>query len=416
MLGGMEVEASVFVGRQPILDRRGNLYGYELLYRNSELNRFPNIDPDKATIGVLVNTFLSIGIDRVTGAYPSFINFTGELLVQDIVDNLNPARVIIEVLETVEITPVLMTRLRKLKSKGFRIALDDFILEKQYEVEKGLFELVDFIKVDFIQTDRQERERIQNFARVYPNVQLLAEKIETEEEFEEAKKAGYVLFQGYFFATPEVISGAEVPTIEERNFMIMEQLNAELPSVRDVASLITQDLSLTYKLLRFINTYAFGIPRKITSVQQAIVLIGLQETKKWLYVITLHQLGEGEGKGRTKALVDYSLVRAKLCELLAQRSGHQNSDEYFLAGMFSLLDIILCRDWQEISRDMPLSDPVIQTLMGKDTPLKPFVELAEAVERLDLERMKHLSAQVGIPMDDLCVYSQEANRWGRQLG
>ncbi|GKV69394.1 hypothetical protein NCCP2716_18920 [Sporosarcina sp. NCCP-2716] len=415
-MGGIKVEASVFVGRQPILDRRGNLYGYELLYRNSEINRFPNVDPDKATIGVLVNTFLSIGIDKVTGAYPSFINFTGELLVHEIVDNLNPTRVIIEVLEDVEITPVLLTRLRKLKSKGFRIALDDFILGKQYEVEKGLFELVDFIKVDFIQSDRHERGRIENFVRVYPNVQLLAEKIETEEEFEEAKKAGYVLFQGYFFATPEVISGTEVPAIEERNFQIMEQLNAELPSIRDVATLITHDLSLTYKLLRFINTYAFGIPRKITSVQQAIMLIGLQETKKWLYVITLHQLGEGEGQGRTKALVDYSLVRAKLCELLAKRTDHQNSDEFFLAGMFSLLDIILCRDWQEIGEDMPLSDPVMQTLMGQDTSLKPFVELAEAVERLDLVRMKTLSAQVGIPMDDLCVYSQEANRWGRQLG
>lgn len=409
------MDASVFVGRQPILDRNGNLFGYELLYRNSEVNRFPNVNPEKATIGVLVNTFLTIGVDRVSGAYPSFINFTGELLAQDLYEHLNPARVIIEVLEDVEITPTLLTKLRKLKNQGFRIALDDFVLTKQYEVEKGLFTIIDFIKVDFFQSDRQERERIQNFVRIYPNVQLLAEKIETEAEFEEAKKAGYTLFQGYFFATPEIVKGAEVPSIEEHNFRIMDRLNTELPSIRDVAGLITQDMSLTYKLLRFINTYAFGIPRKITSIQQAIILIGLQETKKWIYIITLHQMGVGEGKGRTKVLVDYSLVRAKLCELLAKRKGHQNSDEFFLVGMFSMLDVILHRDWHEIEQDIPLSDNVMHTLMGEPTQMSPYIQLVIAVERLDVPRMKALCAELDIPMNDLCVYSQEAIRWGRQL-
>ncbi|WP_432354574.1 EAL and HDOD domain-containing protein [Sporosarcina sp. A2] len=409
------MDSNVFVGRQPILDRNGNLFGYELLYRNSEINRFPDVNPQKATIGVLVNTFLTIGVDRVSGAYPSFINFTGELLAQDLYDHLNPARVIIEVLEDVEITPVLLTRLRKLKNQGFRIALDDFVLSKEYEVEKGLFPLVDFIKVDFIQSDRVERGRIQNFIRIYPNVQLLAEKIETEVEFEEAKQAGYSLFQGYFFATPEIVKGAEVPSIEEHNFRIMDRLNAELPSVREVAGLITQDMSLTYKLLRFINTYAFGIPRKITSIQQAIVLIGLQETKKWLYIITLHQLGIGDGKGRTKALVDYSLIRAKLCELLAKRLGHQNSDEFFLVGMFSMLNLILHRDWEEIEHDIPLSDDVMHTLTGESTKMMPYLQIVIAVERLDLPRMKVLCKELNLSLNELSVYSQEAIRWGRQI-
>lgn len=411
----LSVEASVFVGRQPILDRQGNLFGYELLYRNSELNRFPDVDPDKATIGVLLNTFLCIGVDRVAGSHPSFINFTGELLAHDIIDRLDPKRVIIEVLETVEITPALMTRLRKLKANGFRIALDDFILSKQYEVEKGLYPLVDYIKVDFMQSGPEERQRIQNFIRMYPNVRLLAEKIETEVEFEEAKKAGYTLFQGYFFATPEVVKGIEVPVIEESNMLVMEQLNAALPSIRDIAALITHDLSLTYKLLRYINTYAFGVPRKITSIHQAIVLIGLQETKKWLYIITFHQMGEGEGMGRTKALVDYSLVRAKLCELLARRAGYKNSDEYFLTGMFSLLDVILHKGWDEITKEIPLAEQVTDTLTGGDTELAPFLKLAEAVERLDMDTMEALSAQVDIPMDELCVYSQQANRWARRM-
>ncbi|MDW0110801.1 EAL and HDOD domain-containing protein [Sporosarcina aquimarina] len=409
------MEQSVFVGRQPILDRNGNLFGYELLYRNSQENRFPNVNPEKATIGVLVNTFLTIGANRVTGSYPSFINFTGELLAQDFYSQLNPKRIIIEVLEDVEITPALVSRLRDLKQQGFKIALDDFVLNEQYATEKTLFTTIDYVKVDFIQSDRQDRQRIQHFVRSYPNVKLLAEKIETAEEYEEAKVAGYELFQGYYFATPEVVAGAAVPSVDYHTFQVMDKLNGELPKVKDVAALITQDMSLTYKLLRFINTYAFGIPRKITSIQQAIMLIGLQETKKWLYIITMHQLGEGEGNGAVKALVDYSIVRAKLCELLAKRAGYRNSDEFFLVGMFSLLNLILSKEWDEIEQDIPLSDAVMKTLTGERTKMAPFIELAQAVERMDVAETKRLCSELEIPMNDLCVYSQEANRWGRRL-
>lgn len=409
------MEENVFVGRQPILDRSGNLFGYELLYRNSEENRFPNVNPEKATIGVLVNTFLTIGADRVTGSYPSFINFTGELLAQDFYHQLNPKLIIIEVLEDVELTPALVSRLRELKQQGFKIALDDFVLKDQYASEKALFTTIDYIKVDFIQSNRQERQRIQHFIHSYPNVKLLAEKIETEQEYEEAKAAGYELFQGYFFATPEVVAGAVVPSFDQHTFQVMDQLNGQLPKVKDVAALITQDMALTYKLLRFINTYAFGIPRKITSIQQAIMLIGLQETKKWLYIITMHQLGEGKGNGPVKALVDYSIVRAKLCELLAKRAGYRNSDEFFLVGMFSLLNLILSKEWHEIEQEIPLSDIVMKTLMAERTMMSPFIELVQAVERMDTEDTKRLCAELEIPMNELCVYSQEANRWSRKL-
>ena len=155
-------DINTFVGRQPILDQHGDIYGYELLYRNSYKNFFPNVNPEQATIGLLVNTFLTLGIDKVAGNRLSFINFTGELLAQDLFTNLDPERVVIEVLENVEITASLLTKLRHLKEMGFKIALDDFILQEQYSIHSQLFNIVDFIKVDYVDTTPAVRLEIEN--------------------------------------------------------------------------------------------------------------------------------------------------------------------------------------------------------------------------------------------------------------
>ena len=163
-------DINIFVGRQPILDQNGDIYGYELLYRNSYKNFFPNVNPEQATIGLLVNTFLTIGIEKVAGNSLSFINFTGELLAQDIFSNLDPEQVVIEVLENVEITPSLLTKLRLLKEMGFKIALDDFILQEQYSVHSELFKIVDFIKVDYLDTTPAERLEIEKFIKQYPAI------------------------------------------------------------------------------------------------------------------------------------------------------------------------------------------------------------------------------------------------------
>jgi len=169
-------EIDVFVGRQPILNRQGDIFAYELLYRNSRDNFFPGIDSDKATIGLLVNTFLAIGIEKVAGKSVAFINFSGELLAQDIFTNLKPDRVVIEILEDVEITPSLITKMRLLKAQGFKLALDDFILQQQYMVHIELFEIVDIVKVDYVNTTVTERLEIETFIKKYPQVEGIDKK------------------------------------------------------------------------------------------------------------------------------------------------------------------------------------------------------------------------------------------------
>lgn len=406
-------EIDIFVGRQPILNLDGDIFAYELLYRNSRDNFFPRVDSDTATIGLLVNTFLSIGIDKVAGESVAFINFSGELLAQDIFTSLKPDRVVIEILEDVEITPSLLTKMRLLKAEGFKIALDDFILQEQYMVHTELFEIVDIVKVDYINTTAAERLEIETFIKKYPDISLLAEKIETEQQYREAEKVGYKLFQGYFFAKPEIISGIEIPSNIGLHFQIIELFNAESPCIDEIANLIMRDISLSYKLLRFINTLGFGMPKRISSIKQAIVTIGLREMNKWMSVLTLHEMGQGQGKGRIKALVDYSLTRAKMCELLAKHEGKKNAEEYFLAGMFSLINVIMKQDWNDILEHIPLSDVVARTLMGEQTEITASLQLAEAIERLNWQRIEQLADENGIAHSELSAYSLEAHSWAQ---
>jgi len=406
-------EMNLFVGRQPILDKVGNIFGYELLYRNSEENSFPDVDPEKATIGVLINTFLSIGIDKIAGNNRVFINFSGKLLEEvDFLLKLNSEKVVIEILEDVEISPSVLNRLRKYKKKGFTIALDDFTVDpsnlKHY---KELFKLVDIIKIDFLNTTPIEQKEYTYLKRQYPNITLLAEKVESVDQRNYAEKLGYELFQGYFFAKPEIIKGIEISSNITLHTYILNLLYSEMPDLDKIADLMMRDISLTYKLLRYINSMAFDIPNKISSIKQALVLLGAREIRKWMQILMFYEMGEGESRGSIKALVEYSLVRAKMCELIARRKQKTNIDEYFLAGMFSMIDVIVSRSKEEILPLLHLSDEVTKTLFGKFTKITPYLRLVIAIEEFDWKHVHSYSEQIGITEVELSQFSQEAYRW-----
>ena len=408
-------EYSIFIGRQPILDRSGNIYAYELLYRNSEENFFPDINPEQATISVLINTFLSIGIDQVPSGVRSFINFSGELLAQDLFMNLDPNQVVIEILEDVEITPALLRRLQMFKEAGFTLALDDFILQDQYMLYSQLFELVDIIKVDFMQTSVAEKRRITTFLRRYPSIILLAEKVETEEDYQLALKNGYDLFQGYFFAKPEIIKSAEIPSNTLVHLQIIDYFQKDTQSINQLSDLIMRDVSISYKLLRFINSLAFDIPRQISSIKQAIMLIGLKDTKKWLQVLMLHDLGNNLQDGRIKALIELSLRRARACELLAKYKKKSNKDEFFLTGMFSLIDAVMRMKWEDILPLLSLSDVIIDTLNGEQTEMASYLQLVKAVECFDWETVEQLSVELSISKKVLSDIFLQALRWSQGI-
>lgn len=406
---------SIFIGRQPIFDRSGNIYAYELLYRNSEQNFFPDINPEQATISLLVNTFLSVGIDQVTSGVRSFINFSGELLAQDLFMSLDPDQVVIEILEDVEITPALLHRLRMFKEAGFTLALDDFILQDQYLMYSQLFELVDIVKVDFMLTNIVQRNRVATFLRKYPKLILLAEKVETEADYQLALRSGYHLFQGYFFAKPEIIKSADIPPNTLVHLQIIDYFRKDTQSIDQLCHLIMRDVSISYKLLRFINSLAFDIPRQISSIKQAIMLIGLNGTKKWLQVLMLHDLGVEQQDVRVKVLVELSLRRARACEQLAKYKIKPNKDEYFLTGMFSLIDAVMRRKWEDVLPLLSLSDVIIDTLNGKETEISSYLQLVKAVECFDWETVERLSVELSIPKKVLSEIYLQAMRWSHGI-
>ncbi|TQR19984.1 EAL and HDOD domain-containing protein [Psychrobacillus vulpis] len=405
----------IFVARQPIFAKNEYIFAYELLYRNDQQNSFPNIDGDSATLEVLIHSFLTIGINELAGDKLCFINFTENLLEKEVFSQFPSNRIVVEILEDIPITHMLLQKLREIKSLGFLIALDDFIFQKNVTLYDELFSLVNFIKVDFLASKLADRQAIERIVKTnYPHIVLLAEKVETRAQFYEAKAAGYELFQGYFFAKPEIIKGTEIPTNIAQYFRIIALLRDNAVSIEEIAEEIERDVSLSFKVLKMINWPAVRTKSKVRSIKQGVVMLGLDELKHWLHVLLLRESITNHSKDGL-ALIEASLFRAKLCELLAKRKFLHNASEYFLVGMFSLIDTLLHRPMIQLLQDLPLSDEVAETLSGTKTEMTPFLELAIACDEVRWDDMISGATSIGIDHSTLNDFYLEARRWTLQI-
>ncbi|GLC88594.1 EAL and HDOD domain-containing protein [Lysinibacillus piscis] len=409
----MDVE--VFVGRQPIFNLDEQIEAYELLYRNKDANVFPMVDSDMATIEVLVNSFVTMGIEEVTKNKPGFVNFTEKLITSSIESYLNPLHVVIEILENVQLTPQLVERMKDLKARGFKIALDDFILEEPVQVYDELFPYIDYIKVDFLNSSPEERLAIERKVKEqFPHIRLLAEKVETHAEYEVAKKAGYELFQGYFFEKPQIIKAMDIPANTIQYLTILSLLTEEEPNVQLLAENIERDLSLTYKLLKMINNATGQFKSRIQSIKQAIIILGIPNLQKWIYLLAMRESGQNADSDLVKEVMYTSLFRAKICEKLAKLSYKINTSEYFLVGMFSLIDTLLQRPLEEILGKMPLSERVVTTLLGTETDITPYLEFSIALSKMEWDRLEQLASQVNVEIHHLDDLYYEAIIWAEK--
>ncbi|AVK95534.1 HDOD domain-containing protein [Lysinibacillus sphaericus] len=402
----------VFIGRQPIFNLHEQVVAYELLYRNKNVNSFPDVDSDAATVDVLVNSFLSIGIEEVTKGKPCFVNFTENLLMSSIDEFLDPSQVVIEILEDVPLTPNLVKRVIELKSHGFKIALDDFILKGNVPIYDTLFPHIDLIKVDFLISSLVERMEIENMVKEnFPHIKLLAEKVETQEQYRVAKHSGYEFFQGYFFEQPQIIKAMDIPANAIQYFHIISLLKEEEPNVHLLAENIERDISLTYKLLQMINNSSKRSKSKIRSIKQAILLLGLANLRKWIYLLALREFDGRADTDLFQELMQTSLFRAKVCEKLAKRNYKQNFSEYFLVGMFSLIDAILQRPMNVILQQLPFSEAITETILGGQTEMTPYLEFSIALGKLDWQRLEELAPQINIEMASIDLLYNEALEW-----
>ncbi|MDM5250175.1 MULTISPECIES: HDOD domain-containing protein [unclassified Lysinibacillus] len=405
----------VFIGRQPIFNLHEQVVAYELLYRSKNANAFPMVDSDAATIDVIVNSFLSIGIEEVTKGKPSFVNFTENLLMSSINESLNPSQVVIEILEDVPLTPQLVERVIELKSFGFKIALDDFILDDEVKVYDELFAYIDYIKVDFLLSPLLERMEIENKVKEnFPHIKLLAEKVETRNQFEVAKHSGYELFQGYFFEQPQIITTTDIPANTIQYLYIITLLKEEEPNVQLLTDNIERDISLTYKLLQMINNSEKRYKSKVRSIKQAIVLLGVSDLRKWIYLLAMREIDKNADNDIFKEVMRTSLFRAKVCEKLAKLSYKKNFSEYFLVGMFSLIDTLLQRPMNVILQQLPFSEDISETILGNQTEMAPYLEFSIALSKLDWPTLEKLASQLNIDLSNIDQLYHEAMEWAEK--
>jgi EAL and modified HD-GYP domain-containing signal transduction protein len=327
-------------------------------------------------------------------------------------DYLDPSKVVIEVLEDVPITEQLVERVKELKERGFKIALDDFVLDENVTVYDELFNYIEYIKVDFLLSPLLDRMEIENKVKMhFPNVKLLAEKVETRNQFEVAKHSGYVLFQGYFFEKPQIIKSTDIPANTLQYFQIMALLKDEEPNINLLASGIERDISLSYKLLQLINNSNKRTKSKVRSIKQAILLLGLAELRKWIYLLAMREAENQEESDIFKELMRTSLFRAKVCEKIARLQYKENFSEYFLVGLFSLIDSLLKRPMNLILGQLPLSENIAETISGTTTEMTPYLQFSIALNKLDWDQLEQLASELNISKDMLIPIYDEVNEW-----
>ena len=368
------VGSDVFVARQPILDRSMRVVAYELLFRAGPENRFTGGDLNVISSQCLSHAVEVLGLDVLADGVPAYLNFPRNALVDGVASLLPPRRVVIEILEHVPDDDEVVDACRALKREGYRLALDDYV---PGDTRDRLLQLVNCIKVDIRGVPVADLESFtQSLKR--PGRVLLAEKVETAEEVEHARRLGYDLFQGFFFARPTVMKGRDVPAIRLNYLRLLQALASPDVTVPQLEALIKHELSIAYRLLRHVNSAAFGLRREVVSVAQALVLIGSDDVRKWASVWSLAELG----KDKPDALILLAATRGRFCELLGHAAGvGAASSELFLMGMFSLLDAIVDRPIDQALAGLALPELVRTAIVDRTGVYSPYLETALAYER-----------------------------------
>lgn len=396
----------IFLGIQPILDRRGRTFAYELLFRSGDSNQFDGTDAVSATRAVLSHTFLSIGAEKLLGSHKGFINFSRESLLDGSITALPHNRVVIEVLETVAVDHEVVEACRGLQKAGYMIALDDFVMQPEFEPLLGL---ADFIKVDFRATSREECRHLAQLTNAN-HARMLAEKVETMEEVTEATAMGYEYFQGYFFERPRVVSASEVPSYKLNSLRILKELRKQELDYERLEWLTRMDVSLARKLLRYVNSAVFGCTVEVRSIRHALVLLGESETRKLLSLALI----PGLVSDKPLELVRTALARGRVCELVANSALRDRASDCFLMGLFSLLDAMIGRPLDGLVADLGLPGDVRAALSGDGAcgdSVKTIYDLCLACEGANTAAIEPLSGTLGIAGDEMASLYMNALMW-----
>jgi len=398
----------IYVARQPIFDIKKCIFGYELLFRADMANFFPEIEGDSATSKLLSNSFFNIGIEKIAGSNLAFINFTQELILKQLPLMFSQDRLVVEILENVQPERDVIEACQEIALNGYIIVLDDFFYKPSLE---PLIEVADIIKIDVKATPLEEvGDLVKKMTE--RGVDLLAEKVETYDEFNKALEMGFRYFQGFFFSKPEVLRGKEISTPQMQLLEIMAEVNKEDFEFNRLEKMIVRDASISYKLMRLINSAYYKRAKEISSIRQAIVMIGEAGIRRFLSLISM----AGLAGNKPDELIRVSLVRAKFCEFLGNHPGSSaEKSELFTLGLFSLIDAIMDDSMENLMSQIPISSNIKEVLISKTGDLSGYLSLVESYEKGDWGEIEKATNIIGIKQDDLPRQYMESLGWADSL-
>jgi len=400
----------IFIARQPVFTADEQLWAHELLFRSSGTATSAVFsDTDQATSRVIADGFTLVQSGPHMGKRV-LINFPRNLILEEAAFALPPELAIIEILETVKPEPPILKALENLKSSGYTLALDDYVGKPGAE---PLLDLVDIVKVDILGVDRLDLARIVSDLQKR-NVKLLAEKVEDLETFDQTKRLGFQLFQGFFFSKPVIVPGRKLNPNQSTRLRLLKELAREDFEVKDLAEIIRADLPLSYRLFRYINSASFGFRTKINSVNHAISLIGQRQLKKWLWVVFMSDLSSSPMTGE---LAFMSAHRGRFLELMTDVMGTKpmNSDAMFLLGLFSLLDAILGLPMNELVADLPIGDDIKVALCKGKNPNRVWLELVKSFERAQWKRAEFIMQRLSLNHNKIAGFYSDALSWTNEI-
>jgi len=394
-----------FAARQPILDRHKSLFGYELLFRTSLVNVFPDVDQEKATSKMIEVLQFDLGLDRISEGKLAFINFTEQTLLGGYPELLPKKKVVIEILETAKPTKALFLALQQLHNKGYLLALDDFVHNDRWN---QFYPLINIIKIGYLESSQEQISQTIDAVKNYPHIKLLAEKVETNKQFKEALNLGFDYFQGYFFSRPEVIKSVSLTPGQTSIAGLMNKVVAEDPNFDEIAQLFELDVTLSFKLLRYTQSAVFKRRNPIKTIKQAVLMLGKAELERFVGLLFAAQFS-GD---KPQELIRLSMQRAKFCELLAYHCSHgSNSSSAFLTGMLSLVDAMLDADLNEVINNLPLSQDIKLALTEKKGWLANCVALCKQFEKGIWHKMEASCKQLNIPYIEVLRDYEIASDW-----
>ena len=394
-----------YAARQPILDVNKNLYAYELLFRDSIDNVFPDIDGDEATSKMIEASKFNMGISEFTGNKPAFINFTLETLVQGYPEMLTNDEVVVEILETIKPGKKLLGLCKDLHSKGYVIALDDY---EHQSVWAHFYPFIKIIKIDIQQTNFDGVKEVIDAIKDHSHIELLAEKVETYQEYDQAQQLGFKYFQGFFFAKPEMVKTKSLsPSQLAMAELLYETSKTEL-DLAGITSVFERDVSLSYKLLRYANSAIFKRRSEVSTIKQALVLLGSSELKRFLglmFAVTANP-------DKPTELIKLAMTRAKFCELVASDL-KSNIDESiaFLIGLLSMIDAILDEDLEIVLAKLPLAAEIKEPLLTRKGTMAAIIKLVEFIEHAQWDKTNIVMEKLKLDKEQAVKHYNEALAW-----